>query len=364
RCFKEGSVLKWQVVLKNHLGLVFRKICCSYALVNWDVEPLSTSSCITSYPGQIRGNLNLSHSVDLRMKLYVGRRSSFTHNRYLEEVEKYIKPGFVTEKKTYCEELFRRRALLSQSSSDCQDGADSQATTLLENGKYQASENEGYAGCFEHVNEVGHFARFDENYDSSTRLSKNEKYQAENRGYDGDSERVNEVDDSSRFEESFGGSNNGDIKVTECGREGSSNRDIEVTECGGEDSISCHSGPRLNKIPIVSMFFRVFLNVWKLKKNLISVLEIHLLMIQSTEEQPIARKVIASHASCTEKVSHRLYQSVNRDKESVKSCQSDVKQNESSFCFKTEERARKRKEIEEKVHAKEEETRQLQARTQ
>ncbi|PHT29135.1 hypothetical protein CQW23_31254 [Capsicum baccatum] len=33
---------------------------------------------------------------------------------------------------------------------------------------------------------------------------------------------------------------------------------------------------------------------------------------KSTEERPIARKVIASRASCTEKVSHRLYQSVNR----------------------------------------------------
>ncbi|KAM3267071.1 hypothetical protein P3L10_004066 [Capsicum annuum] len=138
------------------------------------------------------------------------RRSSFTHNRYLEEVEKYFKP----------------------------------AATLLENGNYQASENEGYAGCFEHVNEVVHSARFDENYDSSTPLSKNGKYQAKNTGYDGDSERVNEVGDSARFEESFDGSNNRDIEVTECGGEGSINRDIEVTECGGEDSISCHSGPQ------------------------------------------------------------------------------------------------------------------------
>ncbi|XP_047260349.1 protein WVD2-like 7, partial [Capsicum annuum] len=238
RCFKEGLVLKWQVVLKNHLGLVFR----------FENEALCWE-----------------------------RRSCFTHNRYLEEVEKYIKPGSVTEKKAYFEELFRRRALLSQSSSDCQDGVNSQASndgsentdyegefehvndighsvcfvenhdraaTLLENGKYQASENEGYAGCFDHVNEVVHSARFDENYHSSTHLSKNGKYQAENIGYDGDSERVNEVGDSICFEESFNGSNNGDIEVTECGEEGSSNGDIEVTECGGEDSISCHSGPQ------------------------------------------------------------------------------------------------------------------------
>ncbi|PHT97299.1 hypothetical protein BC332_33776 [Capsicum chinense] len=104
------------------------------------------------------------------------------------------------------------------------------AATLLENEKYQASENEGYAGHLELVNEVGHSACFDENHDRSTRLSKNGKYQIENTGYDGDFKRVNEVGDSACFEESFDGSNNGYIEVTECGREGSSNRDIEAIE--------------------------------------------------------------------------------------------------------------------------------------
>ncbi|XP_047259069.1 uncharacterized protein LOC124891350 [Capsicum annuum] len=178
-------------------------------------------------------------------------------------------------KKAYFEERFRRRALLSQSSSDFQNGADSQASydgpkntdyegdfehvkeighsarfvenhdraaTLLENGKYQASENEGYDGHLELVNEVGHSTCFDENHKRSTHLSKNGKYQAENTGYDGDFKRVNEVGDSACFEESFDGSNNGDIEVTECGREGSSNGNIEDTECGGEDSITFHSG--------------------------------------------------------------------------------------------------------------------------
>ncbi|KAM3271168.1 hypothetical protein P3S67_029371 [Capsicum chacoense] len=159
-------------------------------------------------------------------------------------------------KKAYFEERFRRRAFLSQSSSDFQNGADSQAkighsarfvenhdraATLLENGKYQASENEGYAGHLELVNEVVHSTCLDENHDRSTHLSKNGKYQAKNTGYDGDFERVNEVGDSARFEESFDGSNNGDIEVTECGREGSSNGDIEATERGGEDSIIFHS---------------------------------------------------------------------------------------------------------------------------
>ncbi|PHT25366.1 hypothetical protein CQW23_35003 [Capsicum baccatum] len=252
--------------------------------VNWDVEPLSTSSCVTS---NLAFDLWQSGSISFgrfeNEALRWERRSSFTHNR---------------------------------------------ATTLLENEKYQASENEGYAGRFEHVNEVGHFARFDENYDSSTHLSKNGKYQAENTGYDRDSERVNEVSDLAHFEESFDGSNNGDIKVTECGGEGSSNGDIKVTECGREDSISCHSGPQIEQDSNSSDVLQSVPECLEAEAKLNLVLEIQLLMIQSfvssgskanvlnqhksTEEQPIARKVVASRASCTEKVSHRLYQSVNR----------------------------------------------------
>ncbi|KAK6922195.1 hypothetical protein RJ641_012702 [Dillenia turbinata] len=37
------------------------------------------------------------------------RRSSFAHNRYLEEIEKYSKPGSVTEKKAYFEAHFRKK---------------------------------------------------------------------------------------------------------------------------------------------------------------------------------------------------------------------------------------------------------------
>ncbi|KAL6567881.1 hypothetical protein OROGR_001549 [Orobanche gracilis] len=46
-----------------------------------------------------------------------GKWSAFTHNRYLEEVEKYSKPGSVAEKKAYFETHFKRRraaALLEQ----------------------------------------------------------------------------------------------------------------------------------------------------------------------------------------------------------------------------------------------------------
>ncbi|KAM3328455.1 protein WVD2-like 7 [Capsicum galapagoense] len=300
------------------------------------------------------------------------RRSSFTHNRYLEEVEKCIKPGSVTEKRDGAD---------SQASNDGSENIDydgdfehvneighsacfvenhDKADTLLENGKYQARENEGYAGRFEHVNEVGHSARFDENYDRLTHLSKNGKYRAENTSYGGDSERVNEVGDSARFEESFDGSNNGDIEVTEFVILDQTDQDNNSSDVLRSVPERLEAEAKFNLSAGNSAFNDSEVSLGS-KAN---VLNQH----KSTEEQPIARKVVASRASCTEKVSHRLYQSVNRDKESVNSCQPVVKQNGSSFYFKTEERARKRKEffmkIEEKVHAKEEETRQLQARTQ
>ncbi|KAF3612867.1 hypothetical protein FXO38_36572 [Capsicum annuum] len=71
-----------------------------------------------------------------------------------------------------------------------------------------------------------------------------------------------------------------EILITKYGGEGSSNGDIEVTECGGEDSISCHSGPQTEQD---TNSFDVFQSVperLEAKANLISVLEIQVLMIK------------------------------------------------------------------------------------
>ncbi|PHT96890.1 hypothetical protein BC332_34185 [Capsicum chinense] len=260
-------------------------------------------------------------------------------------------------KKAYFEEHFRRRALLSQSSSDFQNGADSQAsfdgpentdyegdfehvneighsacfvenhdrpTTLLENGKYQACENKAYVGHLELVNEVGRSAYFDENHDRSTHLSKNGKYQAKNTGYDGDLERVNEVGDSARFEESFDGSNNGDIEVTECGREGSSNGDIEATEhMEAEAKFNLNAGNADFNDP------KPTIEVKEKQEGQDSSIEFSSNSVY-----------LSSYAHTTEKDG---------------SVSSEPRQSSSSKFFMK---------LEEKVHAKEEETHQLQARTQ
>ncbi|KAF3636820.1 hypothetical protein FXO38_23989 [Capsicum annuum] len=197
---------------------------------------------------QIRGNLDLSHSIDLRMKLYVGRGGLVLHTIGI---------------------LKRLRNTSSQ------DGVNSQASN-------DGSENTDYEGEFEHVNDIGHSVCFVENHDRAATLLENGKYQAsENEGYDGDSERVNEVGDSICFEESFNGSNNGDIEVTECGGEGSSNGDIEVTKCGGEDSISCHSGPQTEQDTNSSdVLYSVTERLEAEEKFNLSAGKIQLLMIQ------------------------------------------------------------------------------------
>lgn len=54
------------------------------------------------------------------------RRSSFSHNRYLEEVEKYSTPGSVTQKKAYFEAHFKKKPFPVQSSSGSHFGTECQ----------------------------------------------------------------------------------------------------------------------------------------------------------------------------------------------------------------------------------------------
>ncbi|XP_039044703.1 uncharacterized protein LOC120184271 [Hibiscus syriacus] len=101
------------------------------------------------------------------------RKSSFSHNRYLEEVEKCSKPGSIIEKKAYFEAHFRKRALLQSSSSEGQNGGEYQncKSDVMENedyGEYQTGEND--TDC---VNKGSHYNHFDENGLSSMDYGEN-----------------------------------------------------------------------------------------------------------------------------------------------------------------------------------------------
>ncbi|KAK6157605.1 hypothetical protein DH2020_011853 [Rehmannia glutinosa] len=79
------------------------------------------------------------------------RRSSFSHNRYLEEVEKCSKPGSVIEKKAYFEAHFRKKGILRLSSPESQNNEI----------EYQTSENDisektSYDEEINHLNEEAH----------------------------------------------------------------------------------------------------------------------------------------------------------------------------------------------------------------
>lgn len=75
------------------------------------------------------------------------RRSIFSHNRYLEEVERYSKPGSVTEKKAYFEAEFKRKALLKQRASECQDGGDSPTSRITDLHDFEVSGNGNESTC-------------------------------------------------------------------------------------------------------------------------------------------------------------------------------------------------------------------------
>ncbi|OMO60584.1 hypothetical protein CCACVL1_24026 [Corchorus capsularis] len=98
------------------------------------------------------------------------RRSSFSHNRYLEEVEKCSKPGSVIEKKAYFEAHFRRKALLLQGSSEGQNGGEDQTcdSDVVDNEEYQTGENDaaeniGYRDEYDNTSKGSHYHHFDEN---------------------------------------------------------------------------------------------------------------------------------------------------------------------------------------------------------
>ncbi|KAL2546198.1 protein WVD2-like 7 [Forsythia ovata] len=101
------------------------------------------------------------------------RRSSFSHNKYLEEVEKYSKPGSVTEKKAYFEAHFRKRGLLGRSSSECQNGTEYQSS------ENDISESTGYDEQYEHKDEGNCSARFDQSSHGSVHDREHEVTESE-----------------------------------------------------------------------------------------------------------------------------------------------------------------------------------------
>lgn len=144
------------------------------------------------------------------------RRSSFSHNRYLEEVERCSKPGSVVEKKAYFEAHFKRKARLVQEQSECGNAVEYHAgeNDVLENercvddydngsnhyDRYDKGSPESmvYRKDFDNANERSHNYHFDENVS---------EYENRIVGFDNENEgsqfdNANENNQFSHFDES------------------------------------------------------------------------------------------------------------------------------------------------------------------
>ncbi|TKY59038.1 WVD2 1 [Spatholobus suberectus] len=97
------------------------------------------------------------------------RRSSFSHNRYLEEVEKCSKPGSVIEKKAYFEAHFKKKGIFGIIPSTGIDGSSDKAT-----GENDGSERIDKQEDFE--SNDGHYVQFDEMYQRDFELDEGGHY--------------------------------------------------------------------------------------------------------------------------------------------------------------------------------------------
>ncbi|KAB1999579.1 hypothetical protein ES319_D12G171800v1 [Gossypium barbadense] len=412
------------------------------------------------------------------------RKSSFSHNRYLEEVEKCSKPGSVIEKKAYFEAHFRKKALLLQSSSsEDQNGGEDQTceSDAMENENYRqyqtgenyAAENTFYGNdsdstskgssynhfdenglcstdhgedlyCgnegsfFDHENEGNHFdhsnqsglrAQFDMSPEHSEYLGEGALIECGSEypvdisvpvpinvepeetcqiqiGYaksfissDNPENEVEENldDDVVNIEESFKSS-----EWDQCPKTGNT-RKVDTTN----SKIRLNHSPKLKPAPMspdhspknsFSDPSEVAARVQERKeKEITKKIKAEKLPLQTvfptrrsmrkspkqedsarfnaklntgnkSVKEPIRKKVIEAQPSSYKKIETVARQTPDRINQSVSSTRGDAKSNARRFHFKSGERAERRKEfymkLEEKMHAKEAEMNQIQARTQ
>ncbi|GMJ09657.1 hypothetical protein HRI_004634900 [Hibiscus trionum] len=337
------------------------------------------------------------------------RKSSFSHNRYLEEVEKCSKPGSVIEKKAYFEAHFTRKALLQSSSSNGQNSGNDQ------NCESNVMENEAYGNHFDHSNESSLCAQFDMSPDDSEYLGEGALTES----------RIDCPGLLSALETSVSVPINVEPEETSESQNGcaesfisSDNPEKEVEENLDDDAVNIdESFKSLDQSPYTGTTRKVDTSNPEIQQNhstkLKSATRVQVrkekeitkrtkpekLPLQtafptrrSTHKSPkqedsvrarfnaksntenksgkglMTKKVIEAQPSSYKKIEPVSHQTPSRIKHSVSSTGEDAKPTAGGFHFKSGERAEKRKEfymkLEEKMHAKEVEMNQIQARTQ
>uniref|UniRef100_A0A2P2NY24 TPX2 C-terminal domain-containing protein n=1 Tax=Rhizophora mucronata TaxID=61149 RepID=A0A2P2NY24_RHIMU len=128
------------------------------------------------------------------------RRSTFSHNKYLEEVEKYSKPGSVIEKKAYFEAHFKKKGIRFPGSFDRKE---------YQSRENDVSENVGCEGEDDDVNGNRNYAQSDQ------------RVKEDDRGkFNGQFEYVDDGNCRNHFDESPEGSEyHADCEMVLCERE-------------------------------------------------------------------------------------------------------------------------------------------------
>ncbi|KAL0296638.1 UNVERIFIED_CONTAM: protein WVD2-like 7 [Sesamum radiatum] len=318
------------------------------------------------------------------------RRSTFSRNRYLEDVEKYSKPGSVTEKKAYFEAHFRKKGFLGLNSLECQN------ETEYQTGENDISEEMGNDEKINHMNGVNQSAPFDEIMDGLVHEGEHEVTECETECFgtsfsDHQSERETDCPDNAdcvpghaKVEEA----DDAELGVLVPLDHNSGSRTGEILDGEAADPDTSHV-PEI----AIGLFTKNHANDGNSDANLIGhqgslskektppepeCMQPRLVPrpaskkkgcyeIRRAEKESINGVITVPQSSISTKVSRIEHQKENRVNPAVGRTKLSTGQDNSRFNLKSDDRAQRRKEFDmklgEKMHAKEAQLHQLQEMT-